>query len=75
MDGSTWSTPVAEGQGSGRRMVIPFKPVEAKFVRITQTATGANAPPWAIQRLRLYQRPAAEVRSGSGHELEFGVRS
>ena len=57
MDGSTWSTPVAEGQDSGRRTVIPFKPVEAKFVRITQTATAASASPWVLQRLRLYQLP------------------
>ena len=57
MDGSTWSAPVAEGQDSGRRTVIPFKPVEAKFVRITQTATAAGASPWALQRLRLYQVP------------------
>ena len=57
MDGSTWSTPVAEGQDSGRRTVIPFKPVEAKFIRITQTATAASASPWVLQRLRLYQLP------------------
>jgi mono/diheme cytochrome c family protein len=57
MDGSSWGTPVAEGQGSGRRTVITFKAIEAKFVRITQTATGANAQPWTIQRLRLYQMP------------------
>jgi hypothetical protein len=57
MDGSTWSAPVAEGQGSGRRTVIAFEPVEAKFVRITQTATAVNAPPWTLQRLRVYQMP------------------
>jgi hypothetical protein len=28
--------------------------VQAKFVRITQTATTPNAPPLAIQRLKLY---------------------
>ena len=57
MDGRTWSTPVAEGQGSGRRTMIAFKPVEAKFVRITQTATAATAPPWTVRGLRLYQLP------------------
>jgi mono/diheme cytochrome c family protein/glucose/arabinose dehydrogenase len=57
MDGSTWSAPVAEGEGSGRRTVIAFKPVEARFVRITQTSTAANAPPWVVQRLRLYEQP------------------
>jgi hypothetical protein len=57
MDGSTWSAPVAEGEGSGRRTVIAFKPVEARLVRITQTSTVANAPPWVVQRLRLYEQP------------------
>jgi mono/diheme cytochrome c family protein/glucose/arabinose dehydrogenase len=57
MDGSTWSAPVAEGQGSGRRMVIAFLPVEAKFVRITQTSAAGNPQAWTLQRLRLYQLP------------------
>jgi len=37
--------------------VITFKPVEAKFIKITQTATVEKAPAWSIQRLRLYQPP------------------
>jgi mono/diheme cytochrome c family protein len=57
MDGSTWSPPVAEGQGSGRRTVISFKPVDAKFVRITQTGTASDAAAWTLQRLRLFQMP------------------
>jgi mono/diheme cytochrome c family protein len=58
MDGTTWSAPVAEGQGAGTTTVIAFKPVDAKFIRITQTATTENAPAWSIQRLRLYQPPS-----------------
>ena len=57
-DGSTW-TQVAKGQGDGGTTVITFKPVDAKFLKITQTATAENAPAWSIQRLRLYQPPKA----------------
>jgi mono/diheme cytochrome c family protein len=57
-DGNTW-TRVAEGQGDGGTTVITFKPVEAKFIKITQTATSEKAPAWSIQRLRLYQPPRA----------------
>ena len=54
MNGTTW-TPVAEGQGSGTPTIITFKPVQAKFVRLTQTASPENAPPLSIQQLRLYR--------------------
>jgi hypothetical protein len=46
---------VAEGQGSGSPTIITFKPVQAKFVRVTQTATVENAPPFSIQQLRKYR--------------------
>jgi hypothetical protein len=55
MDGTTWSAPVAEGQGGGRSTTISFPPVRAKFVRITQTASSEDAPPWAVMLLRLYE--------------------
>jgi hypothetical protein len=45
---------VAEGQGSTGGTVIPFAPVDARFVRITQTTTTGQAPVWTIQRLRLF---------------------
>jgi hypothetical protein len=54
MNGTTW-TVAAEGQGSGSATIITFKPVPAKFVRLTQTATAANGPPLSIQQLRLYR--------------------
>jgi hypothetical protein len=54
MNGSTWTT-AAEGQGSGPSTMITFKPVQAKFVRLTQTASLENAPPFSIQQLRLYR--------------------
>ena len=56
-DGSTWSAPVAEGDGAPGMTVITFAPVSAKFVRITQTANIANAPPWSMRLLRLYEAP------------------
>ena len=56
-NGTTWSSPVTEGWGSGLATAIAFRPVRATFVRITQTAAVENAPAWSIQRLRLYQAP------------------
>jgi hypothetical protein len=57
-DGSKWSAPVARGEGTGGDTVIAFSPVNAKFVRITQTGRAADAPPWNVQRLRLYEAAA-----------------
>jgi hypothetical protein len=62
MDGTTWSAPVAEGKGAGRSTVISFAPVQAKFVRITQTASAENAPPWAVMLLRVYEAGATARR-------------
>ena len=56
-DGNTWSAPVAEGQGVPGTAVITFAPVSATFVRITQTATVDDAPPWSMRLLRLYRAP------------------
>jgi mono/diheme cytochrome c family protein/glucose/arabinose dehydrogenase len=54
MNGTTWF-PVAEGEGQGASTIISFKPVQAKFVRITQTAPADKAPAWSIQQLRLFE--------------------
>ena len=54
MDGTTWSAPIAEGPGQNPTTTITFKPVQAKFVRITQTGTPQNASAWAIQRVRIF---------------------
>jgi mono/diheme cytochrome c family protein len=56
-DGSTWSAPVVEGKGEGGRMAITFAPTKARFVRITQTDTVADAPNWSILNLRVYEAP------------------
>ena len=49
MDGTSWGTPVAEGEGKGQSTVITFAPVRAKYVRITQTGT-AEPPTDAATR-------------------------
>ena len=49
-DGTTWSKPVAEGKGSGPITDIPFAPVKAKFIRITQTGS-APGKFWSIHEL------------------------
>jgi hypothetical protein len=54
-DGTAWSVPVAEGAGEGVVTTVTFTPVRTKFVRITQTASTSDAPPFAVQRLRLYE--------------------
>jgi mono/diheme cytochrome c family protein len=57
VDGATWSKPVAEGQGGPGTTVVPFAPVSAKFVRITQTATVDDGPPWSMRLVRLFAAP------------------
>jgi mono/diheme cytochrome c family protein/glucose/arabinose dehydrogenase len=54
LDGTTWGSPVAEGQGAGTQTTIAFPPTRAKFVRVTQTAAIENAPPLSVRRLRLF---------------------
>ena len=54
MDGASWNS-VAEGQGSGATTIITFAPVQAKFVRITQTASPDGGPVWSIQNLRIFK--------------------
>ena len=58
MDGSTWSEPLAEGQGQvqSASVVISVPLTRAKFIRITQTGTppGQFQFGWAIQRVRIF---------------------
>jgi mono/diheme cytochrome c family protein len=61
-DGTNWGKPVVEGKGSGARTTITLPPTRAKFVRITQTETAADAPPWSIRNLRIYEAPAASAK-------------
>ena len=58
-DGTAWSTPVAEGKGEGAHTTIAFAPLRARFIRITQTDSVADAPAWSIRNLRIYEAAAA----------------
>jgi hypothetical protein len=60
-DGKAWGQPVATGAGAPLT-IAAFRPVRAKFVRITQTATDPAAPNWVIQNLRIYSVPAPAAR-------------
>ena len=53
-DGKTWSAPVAEGKGSAATTIATFAPVQAKFIRVTQTEGGPGAPPWSVLNFRVY---------------------
>ena len=57
-DGSTWGQPVAEGKGKGAHTTVSFAPTRAKFVRLTQTDSAADAPPWSIRNLKIYEAPS-----------------
>jgi mono/diheme cytochrome c family protein len=54
LDANTWQ-PVAEGSGTPLTTAA-FRPTRAKFVRITQTADVADAPPWVVQNVRVFRR-------------------
>jgi mono/diheme cytochrome c family protein len=62
-NGTTWVS-AAVGQGEGPNTTITFRQVPARFLRITQTATAADLPPWTIQQLRVFEapRPVAPAR-------------
>ncbi len=59
-DGTTWSKPIATGKGEGSRTTITFPATKAKFLRITQSETAADAPPWSISNLRVYEAPTGK---------------
>lgn len=52
LDGTKWSQPVAQGAGIPGQMTISFKPVQARFVRITETTAGDAV--WTMLSLRLF---------------------
>jgi putative membrane-bound dehydrogenase-like protein len=52
-DGEHWSTVVAKAGGAVPMTELSFPPAVAKFVRITQLASGTD--PWAIHELELIQ--------------------
>ena len=54
MDGKTWGAPVAEGKGSPATTIVTFRPVQAKFIRVTQTDKAESAPAWSVLNFRVY---------------------
>ena len=62
MDGNTWATPVAQGDGDTPTTIATFKPLEARFIRITQTGTARNGELWGIVQIRIYQAPSTSAR-------------
>jgi mono/diheme cytochrome c family protein len=56
LDGTNWQT-VTRGTGAGANTLIVFPPAQAKFVRLTTTASPESAPAWSIQALKLYEAP------------------
>ena len=56
MDGTSWGKPVAQGAGAAPATVIAFTPVQAKFVRITQTGTAAANEQWAIAQIKVFAK-------------------
>jgi mono/diheme cytochrome c family protein/glucose/arabinose dehydrogenase len=57
-DGRSWGAPVAQGDGETPATIIPFEPVRARFIRITQTGSSQNAEAWGIQQVRIYALPS-----------------
>ena len=56
MDGAPGAAPVAQGSGAAPTTVIAFTPVQAKFVRITQTGAAAGNEQWAIAQVRVFAK-------------------
>jgi F5/8 type C domain len=59
MDGTSWGPAIAKGEGTGTSTSVTFAPVRAKFVKITQTGSAPDAPPWSVLRLRLFEAPGS----------------
>jgi mono/diheme cytochrome c family protein len=54
MDGKSWGKPVAEGKGAGATTLATFAPVQAKFVRVTQTGKMEDGSAWSVLGFRVY---------------------
>ena len=59
-DGTSWGSPVAQGTGAAGRTIVTFTPTRARFLRITQTESAADAPAWAMTNVRLYATGRAQ---------------
>lgn len=50
-DGKNWGKPIAKGKGKNALLEISFPPIEAKFLRVTQT--GKHKLYWSIHEMKL----------------------
>ncbi|GAA2031722.1 hypothetical protein GCM10009839_34630 [Catenulispora yoronensis] len=53
-DGTTWST-VTSGAATAQRQSIAFPPRVARYLRVTQTGTGAS--PWTVAEINAFNDP------------------
>lgn len=53
LDGKKWSEPIASGKGARDQPVVRWQPVQAKFVKITQTGKKQGLY-WSIHELKLF---------------------
>ena len=54
MDGTSWGKPVAEGKGDVSPTIVAIRPVQARFVRVTQTGQAEGAVAWSVLNFRIY---------------------
>lgn len=59
LDGKNWGEPIASGKGARDAPIIRWEPVQARFVKITQTGKKQGMY-WSIHELKLF---------GEGHPL------
>ena len=50
-DSKNWGKPIAKGKGTNALLEISFPPIEAKFLRVTQT--GKHKLYWSIHEMKL----------------------
>lgn len=53
-DGVNWGSPVATGTGSSAVINVTFPAVTARYIRVTQTLSGATGNWWSIDEFNVY---------------------
>jgi putative heme-binding domain-containing protein len=64
-DGRSFGAPLAQGKATSSKTRIALKSTPARCIRITLTASAKDAPPWSIQKFRLFEavkEPSAAER-------------
>ena len=62
MDGKSWSAPLAQGEGSPATAIATFKPVQARFIRVTQTGQEEDAPAWSVLNFKIYAAGKSQTK-------------